>query len=180
MPVSSSVSPLLCKGTMQAVRQLVAQIKITQFCFRSCLYFTSFVSEHLINKSKWTITSSKQACSEIPESIKSQGKQVIASDAWVLGILAILGNISLFTQISLIAHIFIVRCSLVSRQNQRRLFQYGDSNFAWEIRIVLHQTNNAIPLFKTRAKISRHLNNQMHILSSRYEPELAQTSASYQ
>lgn len=64
-PVSSGVFPLLCKGTMQAARQLIAQIKIIQFCSRSCLYFISLLSEHLINKSKWTITSPKQACSEI-------------------------------------------------------------------------------------------------------------------
>lgn len=106
------------------------QIKITRFCFRSCLYFISLVSEHLINKGKWTITSSKQSCSEIPQTIQSQGKQFIASDASVLGILAILGNTSLCTQISLIACIFIVLCSLVSRQNQSRLFHYWDGNFA--------------------------------------------------
>lgn len=95
--VSSSVFPLPCKRTMQAARQLIAQDKMTQFCFRSCLYFTSFVSEHLINKSKWTITSSKQACSEIPETIKRWGKQFIASYAWILGILDILGNTPLYS-----------------------------------------------------------------------------------
>lgn len=81
VPVSSSVFPSLCKRTMQAARQLIAQIKIIQLFFRSRLYITSFVSEHLINKCKWTLTSSKQACSEIPESIKSQGKQFTASGA---------------------------------------------------------------------------------------------------
>lgn len=130
VPDSSCVFPLLCKRMMQAARQLIAQIKITRFCFRSCLYFISFVSEHLINKGKWTITSSKQSCSEIPQTIQSQGKQFIASDASVLGILAILGNTSLCTQISLIACIFIVLCSLVSRQNQSRLFHYCDGNLA--------------------------------------------------
>jgi len=124
VPVFSNVFPLLCKRMMQAARQLIAQIKIAPFCFSSCLYFTSFVSEHLINKGKWTIASSKQVCSEIPESIKSQGKQFIASDAGVLGILAILGNTSLFTQISLIACIFIFCCSIVPRQNQSGLFHY--------------------------------------------------------
>lgn len=73
------------------------QVKMTQFCFRSCLYFISFLSEHLINKSKWTITSSKQACSEIPETIKRWGKQFIASYAWILGILDISGNTSLYS-----------------------------------------------------------------------------------
>lgn len=95
--VSSSVFSLSCKRMMQAARQLIAQDKMTQFCFRSCLYFTSFVSEHLINKSKWTITSSKQACSEIPETIKRWGKQFIASYAWILGILDILGNTPLYS-----------------------------------------------------------------------------------
>lgn len=95
--VSSSVFSLSCKRMMQAARQLIAQDKMTQFCFRSCLYFTSFVSEHLINKSKWTITSSKQACSEIPETIKRWGKQFIASYAWILGILDILSNTPLYS-----------------------------------------------------------------------------------
>lgn len=64
--------------------------------------------------------------------------------------------------------------------NQSRLFHYRDSNFAYKVWAVLHQTNNTIPLFRTGVKISKHLNNQMHILSSRYKPKLAPAPASYQ
>lgn len=52
VPVSSCGFPLLCKRTVQAARQLIPQIKRTQLCFRSWLYFIRFVSEHLINKGK--------------------------------------------------------------------------------------------------------------------------------
>lgn len=107
-PISSCVFPSLCKRTMQPVRQLAAQVKIPQFCFMSFLYFIRFINECLINTDKQIIMPSKQAWSEIPETIKSLRKQFIVFDASVLGIAAILGITSLFTHIKLIECIFIV------------------------------------------------------------------------